>query len=146
MRPDRVVGLPPTLDEHLGLEQGVEHLAIQKFIPQLPVEALHVAVLTRRSWLDVERLHPDPPELLPHLCRGELAAVVAADVVRHTLAHEQVAQPLQDILAGQLPRYVDRRALPRALVHDRQNPERQAVCRPVPYEVVASDVVPVRRP
>jgi hypothetical protein len=25
--------------------------------------------------------------------RGELAAVVAADVVRHTPAHEQIAQP-----------------------------------------------------
>jgi hypothetical protein len=39
--------LPPTLDEHLGLEQRVERFPFQQLVPELPVEALHIAVLPR---------------------------------------------------------------------------------------------------
>lgn len=35
MRPDGVVVLPPTLDEHLGLEQGVERLPLRERVPKL---------------------------------------------------------------------------------------------------------------
>ena len=45
--PDRVVVLPPPLDEHLGLEQRVERFACQQLVPKLPVEAFHIAVLPR---------------------------------------------------------------------------------------------------
>ena len=47
VRPDRVVVLPPSLDEHLGLEQRVERFACQQLVPELPVEAFHIAVLPR---------------------------------------------------------------------------------------------------
>ena len=55
----------------------------------------------------MERVHRDQPKPLPHSYRDELADAVAADVGRHADAHEQVPQPLQDILADPLPRYVD---------------------------------------
>jgi len=56
MRPDLVVFLPPTLDQNLGLFQGVENLPIQQLIPQLPVEAFVVAILPRAARFDIERL------------------------------------------------------------------------------------------
>ena len=44
MWPDSVVVTAPLLDQHLGLLQRVEDLAIEQFIPELSVEALVVAV------------------------------------------------------------------------------------------------------
>jgi hypothetical protein len=38
---------PPSLDQHLGLGEAVEDLAIEQFVAQRPVEALIVAIL---SW------------------------------------------------------------------------------------------------
>ena len=45
MGPDAVVVPPPLLDHDAGLLEGVEHLAVEEFIPQLRVEALAIAVL-----------------------------------------------------------------------------------------------------
>jgi hypothetical protein len=52
---------------------------------------------------------------------------LSADVVRHTLVREQVAQPLQEVLTRQLPRHVDCEAFPCELAHDRQHSECSAV-------------------
>ena len=49
MRADGVVVLPPTLDEHLGFEHGVEQLAVEQFVTKLAVETFDVAVLPRIS-------------------------------------------------------------------------------------------------
>jgi hypothetical protein len=146
IRPDGVVGLLPTLDEHLGLEQGVERLPLQELVSELSVEALHVAVLPRRPRLDVQRLHADPSKPLPYARGGELASIVAADVLRHAPTHEQITQPLQHVLARELLGHVDRQALPRVLIHDRQHPDRTPVRRSVHHEVVAPHMVPMRRP
>ena len=53
MGPDRIVVPPPTIDDDLCLVQSVEDLAVQKFIPQLRVEALAIAVLPRTAGHDV---------------------------------------------------------------------------------------------
>jgi hypothetical protein len=37
----------PVLDDHLGLSEAVEDLAIEAFIPELAIEGLAVAVLPR---------------------------------------------------------------------------------------------------
>ena len=42
--------------------------------------------------------------------------------------------------------HVDRKALPRELVHDRQHPDHPTIRRPVHHEVVTPAVLPVRRP
>jgi hypothetical protein len=45
---DEVQKLPAVrLDEHLGLEKRVERFPFQQLVPELPVEALHIAVLPR---------------------------------------------------------------------------------------------------
>ena len=59
MRPDLVVLLPPELDQDLRLLQRVEDLSVQQLIAQLPVEALDVPVLPRRTRLDEQRLYLD---------------------------------------------------------------------------------------
>ena len=110
--PDRVVVLPPPFDEHLGLKQRVKRFPFQQLVSQLPVEALYVAVLPRRTRLDKQSLHTNSPQPLPDALGRELWAVVAADVVRHTLADEQVAQPLENVLARQpLPLHLGPRKL-----------------------------------
>jgi hypothetical protein len=59
-----------------------------------------VAGLVDRKGCRVEiKYHLDPLEPFTNPLGGELAAVVAADVFRHTSAHEQIAQPLQHVLA-----------------------------------------------
>ena len=62
MRPDGVVVTAPCLDQHPGLREAVEDLAIEQFVAKRPVEALVIAVLPWRARGDVERLHADLPE------------------------------------------------------------------------------------
>jgi hypothetical protein len=45
VRPNGVVVLPPSFDEHAGFGERVEHLAVQQLVPEASVEALSVAVL-----------------------------------------------------------------------------------------------------
>ena len=88
MRPDGVVVIAPSLDQHLRLRQIVEDFPIQQLFPELAVEALVVAVLTRRAALDVERLHADTRQPVPHRLCGELAAIILTDVVRRSMPGE----------------------------------------------------------
>ena len=75
MRPDGVVVTAPRLDQHPGLREAVEDLAIEQFVAKRPVEAFVIAVLPWLARGDVERLHADLAE--PGLDGGgdELAAV-----------------------------------------------------------------------
>ena len=120
MRPDRVVVLPPPLDEHLGLKQRVERFPCQQLVAKLPVEVFHVAVPPRRAWFDEQRLYANSPQPLPHALSGELASVVATDVFRRTHMDEQIAQMFQHVLAREPLGSIDRQALPSELVHDCQ--------------------------
>ncbi len=43
--PDCIVLLPPALYQDLGLLQGVENLAVEQLVPELPIKALVVTVL-----------------------------------------------------------------------------------------------------
>ena len=78
MRPDGVVVIAPSLDQHLRLRQIVEDFPIQQLFPELAVEALVVAVLPRRAGLDVERLRADSTrQPVPHRLCGALAAITS---------------------------------------------------------------------
>ena len=80
--PDRVVVLPPALDQHLSFLQRIEDLPVQKFVPQLAVERFIEAVLPRAAGLDEHRLHADPTEPVAHDLRHKLRPVVGADMLR----------------------------------------------------------------
>ena len=60
MGTDRIVVLSPSLDQHLRLLQSVEDFHVQKFVSELAIEALVVAVLPGTAGLDVERLDTEP--------------------------------------------------------------------------------------
>ena len=45
--------MSPTFDNELGLLEGVEDLAVEKFVPELRVEALAISVLPRTTRHDV---------------------------------------------------------------------------------------------
>jgi hypothetical protein len=45
VRADGVVVASPLLDQDLSFPHGVEDLAVEQFVPESGVEALHVAVL-----------------------------------------------------------------------------------------------------
>ena len=49
MRTDGVVMPPPGFDQHLGLGEAVEDLAIEQFVAKRPVEAFVVAVFSKAN-------------------------------------------------------------------------------------------------
>src|SRR3546814_14953331 len=53
---DRVVMPPPGFDQHLGLGEAVEDIAIEQFVAKRPVEAFGVDVLPWRRRGGVKRL------------------------------------------------------------------------------------------
>jgi len=60
-----VVVISPLLEQHLCFTQRVKQLAVQEFIPELPIEALAiealaVAVLPRTFGFHVPRLRAEP--------------------------------------------------------------------------------------
>ena len=72
MGPHRVVVPPPTLDEHLGLQERVELLSGQELVAEPAVEALAVAVLPRTARFDEQSFHADLGEPLTHLLGRKL--------------------------------------------------------------------------
>src|SRR2546421_563429 len=92
MRPDRVVVPSPTLDDDLGLAQGVEDLAIEKLVAQPRVKALDVPVLPRAARGDVGGLCADRADPILYRLGDEFGAVIGTDVRRHAAQDEQVRQ------------------------------------------------------
>ena len=56
---------------------------------------------------------------ITNFVRCEFWTVVTPKILRYTTADEQVAQPLQNVLALERPCHVDRQALPREFIDDR---------------------------
>jgi len=88
----------PSLDQHLGLFETVEDLAVQELVAKLAVEALVVAVLPGARRRDIEGLHRDPAELVLDGFGRELAAVVGPDVIRGAVADKELGEDLQHVV------------------------------------------------
>jgi hypothetical protein len=63
MRPGLIIIYPPCLDDLPNLIETHEPVLVQTFIPELAVEALHVAIINRFAWtnelqLDAARICP----------------------------------------------------------------------------------------
>ena len=98
MWPDGVVVAAPALDQHLGLLQRVEDLAVEELVPELSIEALVVTVLPRTAWLDVEGLYVDPTEPVPDRLGCELAAIVGPDMIRSPVLGKELSQNRQHVV------------------------------------------------
>src|SRR5262245_26303673 len=140
-----VVVPPPLLRQHLRLQHAVELLGVEQFVSHLAVERLRVAVLPRRPRVDVQRLqagarHPHPDRL-----GDELRPVVAADVRRRPTPLHHPRQHCDHRLGRHAPLHLQRQALARVLVHQREPLQGPAIARPVVQEVPRPDVVLVLR-
>ena len=98
MRPNRVVLLPPPFCQYLHLLQRVKDLTVQQFIPQLPVEALVIAVLPWTPWLDEQGPYTDTRQSVPDRLRRELRTVVRPDVLRHAVRREEPGEGVHHII------------------------------------------------
>ena len=76
IRPAHAVLHPPLFDHDLRLLQRIEDLSVQALVPQLAVEALAVAVLSRTARCDVQRLGADRRQPRPQLLGAEFGAIV----------------------------------------------------------------------
>ena len=139
---DLVVQLAPLLDKHLRLLEGVEDLAVQELVPELAVEALHIAVLPGASRLDEERARSNPGKPVPHHSGGELRAIVGADVLRDDASEDDDLEQLVDhVLRFELTLHLYRQAFPGVFIQDREYPEGPAIRCPGGHEVIAPDMV-----
>src|SRR5690606_23907919 len=102
-------------------------------------------ILPRTARLDVERTHAAARERAPHRVRNELRSVVGSDELRFTMDAEQIRQQTHDVLGGDASLYQNRMTLARILIDDRQQLQAPTIFRLVHDEIIAPDVVLVRR-
>lgn len=81
MRRSVVVVVNPVLDDLSSLGHGDELLAGEEIVSKAVAETLHVAVLPRTAWLDVESPHLDLLKVLTYATRDEPRPIVTADEV-----------------------------------------------------------------
>src|SRR5262249_20243531 len=86
-----------TLDDDLGLAQGVENLAVEQLIAKACVETLDVAALPGAAPLDVGGLGTDNRDPVLHRLGEELRSVVGPDVSGNAPQDEQVGQNVDHI-------------------------------------------------
>src|SRR3990167_3835374 len=79
VRSDRVVVLPPGLNEAPRLFEGGEPMLVQTLVPKPTIEALDIAVLGRLARVDEVRLDPRAIPPGPHGTPRELRPVVDGD-------------------------------------------------------------------
>lgn len=89
---DGVVVPAPTLDDDLGFSRGVEDLAVELFVAQAGIEALHIAVLPRTARFDIRRLGAHSGDSFLKRLGHELGAIIGSDVARNTSQDEQIGQ------------------------------------------------------
>jgi hypothetical protein len=90
VRPECVVFQPPFFNQHLGLLQGIEDLAIEPFIPEFTVEAFVVTVFPRTARFNKERLDTEPFEPLANNPGRELGTIVRADMIRRAMLDKEL--------------------------------------------------------
>jgi hypothetical protein len=110
VRPKLIVFLLPVAYDQPGLQQGVKDLSIQKLIPKLPDERLHITILPGTSWLNIESADFEIFQPASDRLGCKLRAVVRANVLRCAPGDKQLIQLIQDILGIDPPRDILGRA------------------------------------
>src|SRR5690606_14120795 len=145
MRALLIVLLDPGLDDLSRLLHGAEPPPVQAAVAEDAVEALVPAVLPRAAGLDVMRLHADLAQPLLQLLGDELRTVVTADIGRRAVEGKKLGQLSLDLCRRDRARAVDPKGDPRELIDHRQAAQPAPVRRLVRHEIVAPDVVRIRR-
>jgi len=141
MWPHRVVVSPPAIDQDLRFTKCVKDLTVEQLVTQLAVEALNKPVLPRTPRLDVQCRHPHIAQPVSDRFGCKLSTVVRADVLWDTSRCHEPCESLKHIAVAEIPRHINRKALPRMLVDHREHPKAPTVVRSRLDEVVAPDMV-----
>jgi len=75
-----IVVATPIFDDHSGFLQGIENLAVEKFVAKLRVEAFATAVFPRAARLDIGGLGADRADPVLDCLGDELGAVVGTNM------------------------------------------------------------------
>ena len=141
MGPVFVVVLSPVLDDDFGLGQGFKDLPVQKFAPELAIEALNEAVLPWAPRFDEERLYSQALKPLLDEAAHKLRTVVGTDIVRWSPSDKRLPQPFLYVSANHPSRYVDADRFTRVLIDHVQKLDALAIDRAIKDEVVCPHVV-----
>ena len=117
----------PAFQDNARFVQIAEEFAVEAFIARLVVKALNVSVLPRAPGLDVKRL--DLLGLQPVLDAGgdKLWAVVAAQVLGHSVAGYGCFDHRDHIDGSDRPRRMNRQALPGVFVQQGEDAKAAAI-------------------
>ena len=137
MRPEAIVDLSPSLHKHFRLIQRIQHFSVQKLVPHLADERLHIAVLPGAPGLDKQRRHVKPVQPPADRLSREFRAIVGSNVFRDSSGQEQLIELVQNIPGPDPPGHMERKALPGVLVDDGQDLQGPAVGRPLHHHVVS---------
>jgi len=133
------------LEQHPGLVDAGEQLAIEKLITQPTVEALHVPVLPRAARSDEERADTSPTKPTPKRVGDELGTVVRTEVNGNPVDLEQDAKRLMNIRRCEAPADLQGETPPSELVDDHEDLHPPTVHGLLGHEVVAPDMVRILR-
>ncbi len=133
--------MPPSvlLEQHPGLVDAGEELAIKELIAKPTVEALHVPVLPRAARSDEERADTSPTKPTPKRVGDELGTVVRTDVNGNPVDLEQDAKRLMNIRRCEAPADLQGETPPSELVDDHEDLHPPTVHGLLGHEVVAPD-------
>jgi len=159
MGSDGVVVVAPLLDEDPGFLEAAEDLPVEKFVPQLAVEAFAIAVLPGASvrptidpldrlldgLTDVEGFGTHARQPDPHNPGGHLRPVVGSDVLGNAPNQHHVCHGFQNAQAVDPSGDPDRQAFPGELIDQRHQPHIAAIPGLGLHKVIGPDIVALFR-
>jgi len=143
MRPAGIVVSAPGLDDDPGFFQGVEDLAVQKFVAESGIEALDEAILPRATGCDVCGSGSDRCNPVLNGLGHELGAVVRPYVLGHAPQDEQVRQDIDHIDGLELAVNPDRQTFMGKLVDDVEHAKLLSLMGSVFDKIVGPNMVRV---
>ncbi len=143
MWPDGIVVSAPGLDDDPGFFQGVEDLAVQKFVAESGIEALDEAVLPRATGCDVCGSGSDRCNPVLNGFGHELGAVVRPYVLGHAPQDEQVRPDIDHVDGLELAVNPDRQAFMGKLVDDVEDAKLLSLMGSVFDKIVGPNMVRV---
>lgn len=107
---------PPLFDQDLCLAEIVEDLSVQQLVAEAGVEALAIAILPRRSGLDISRFRPNGADPIPNGQGDKFQAIVGTNEGGNAKQDEQVGQCIDGICRVQPAPHPDRQTFAAELV------------------------------
>jgi hypothetical protein len=95
-----------------------DDLAIEQFVPQLAVKTFDIAILLGAAGFNEQGLYPHTAQPLPNRLRRELRAVIGPNMLGRAMLHDELAEPVENVIRSQAAIHVDRETFPGVLIHN----------------------------